>query len=105
MQRKSTCTQEGMVASQPGVCVSVTTASDRTYAVLNVSRMYPDLPNEWGGKGVFKHCDCDGMRFPNSEAAFAYALERGYCRLWFKSPEHRAQSKEWGAARWAAKNK
>jgi hypothetical protein len=44
---------------------------------LNVGRHYP-IRNQFGGIGVFKPADCDGMLFDNREAAIAYALQRGY---------------------------
>lgn len=79
-----TVTQNGMTACQPGTSVSSTSpAYDAQYnriagARLNVSRYYPDLPNEFGGKGVFKKCDCDGMLFEDADAAHKFAFERGY---------------------------
>lgn len=82
MARKQviTTTQSGMSPSQPGMNVSVTSGMGKH--VLNVSRHYNHLLNEFGGYGVSKRCDCDKMEFPSSEAAFAFALDRGYCRVW-----------------------
>lgn len=86
--RNMTVTQEGVTESQPGTCVSVTSSEGRH--TLNVFRAYRELPNQWGGRGVHKHCDCNGMQFESSDAAFAYAFERGYLRRYYTSPELRA---------------
>jgi len=78
MSRHATVTQEGVAPRQPDMCVSVTSGSGRN--VLNVSRCYTGLTNGIGGRGRFKPCDCDGFEFASAEAAFAFALERGYLR-------------------------
>lgn len=96
--RITTVTQEGMAARQPGTNVGTTspaydwkTGKKIGGAVLSVSRYYPDLKNEFGGRGVFKKCDCDGMVFDSSEAAFEFAHERGYTRDYY-SETPRAQA-------------
>lgn len=53
---------------------------------LNLVRVYPDQPNEWGGKGVIKRMDHDGKLFPSVEEATEFAHERGYLK------EHVTQS-------------
>lgn len=83
-----TCTQEGMVPSQPGMGVSVTSGGG--VVELHVYRNYPHLINEWGGRGVFLRGDAYGRRFPTEQAAWDFALERGYIRPWFY-PEARAR--------------
>lgn len=88
MKHFTTVTQEGVTASQPGTCVSVTTGCGKV--VLHVSRSY-DIPNVFGGRGVAKPLDCNGMEFESSEAAWAFALERGYSRRYYTSRELRAR--------------
>jgi hypothetical protein len=88
--RRLTCTQEPVTASQPPVCVSVHHGGG-TVHTLKVARLYPDLTNQWGGKGRFKRLDADGLQFETHEAAWAYALERGYCRAYHTDPWLRAR--------------
>lgn len=87
-KRYPTVTTEGMVPSQPGCLVSVSSCNG--VSTLNVSRDYK-LPNKWGGIGRFHKLDCDGMQFPSSEAAFAFAEWRGYIRRYYTSPDLRAR--------------
>lgn len=91
MSTVQTCTQDGMVPSQPGMCVSYTGGADGY--TLSVFRAYNDLPNQWGGKGVHRHCDHYGKKFATYDEAAAFALDRGYVRPWFKSAESRAHRK------------
>ena len=85
-------TQSGMTKSQPGVCVSYTLPhyGDRM-VTLHVTRSYDRLPNEFGGHGVTKHLDGDGLRFSAYEEASAYAADRGYLQAYFTSPDLRAR--------------
>jgi len=85
----SIVTQHGMTACQPGTSVSSTTPVSGG-ARLNVSRYYPDLQNEYGGKGVIKPLDCDGMWFRDTEEARKFSLSRGYSQIWYarSSPEY-----------------
>lgn len=76
--RQTLVTQSGMVPSQPGISVSYSGSFVGGPVRLNVRRHYPDLPNEWGGRGRSKPLDCDGMLFADDEAAKRYAYERGY---------------------------
>jgi hypothetical protein len=69
-----TVTQCGMVSSQPGTSVGSSHFHGSGVYVLNASRYYPDMPNAFGGKGVFKKLDCDGMEFSTREAAHQFAL-------------------------------
>lgn len=78
-------TRGGVAPSQPGVSVSTTSpiyAADGTYVPgvcrLNVFRYYDHLPNEFGGRGVSKPLDADGMLFISTDEARRFALERGY---------------------------
>lgn len=82
-----TCTQEGVTVSQPGWGVSVESGQGKH--ILHVYRYYADRPNEWGGKGVFRNGDAYGMEFESSEAAWAYALDHGYIRVWLRSQASR----------------
>jgi hypothetical protein len=63
---------------------------------LSVFRAYDQLTNEWGGKGVHKHLDGDGLVFATSEEARAYAEEHGYTRKWFREydPTEKARKRE-----------
>lgn len=92
----NTCTQEGVTVSQPGMSVSFTTGTGMTGVILNVSRHYRNLPNEFGGKGRFKLCDANGKVFKTQDEAKQYALEHGYIREWFKAynPVRKQQDKE-----------
>lgn len=81
-KRIVTVTQEGMTRSQPGMSVSVRSGEGRH--VLCASRYYEQLGNEFGGKGRFKNCDCDGMEFESSDAAFAFAHQRGYLQPFYR---------------------
>lgn len=78
---RSTCTQEGIVPSQPGIGCSVHSGQGKH--VLHVYRLY-------GNK--FKHLDADGMEFESSEAASRYAYEHGYTREHFMSAGYRARN-------------
>lgn len=91
--RATLVTQPGVTVSQPGVSVSTTSpiyTADGTCVPgvcrLNVSRHYDHIPNEFGGHGVSKPCDADGMLFISTEEARAYALARGYLQV-FRFPE------------------
>jgi hypothetical protein len=92
-----TVTQCGMVSAQPGTSVGSSHFHGSGVHVLNASRYYPDMPNAFGGKGVFKKLDCDGMEFSTREAAHQFALERGYTREYFTEPSLRARNVENGA--------
>ncbi len=83
MKHIVTVTQEGVTASQPGVNCSVTSFNGT--CTLNVRRLYPNLCNDFGGRGVFKRLDADGILFPSADAAFAFARDRGYVRPYFKA--------------------
>lgn len=95
--RRGDVAGNGMVPSQPGTSVSVSSpAYDKHYNViggaeLHVFRYYQNLRNEFGGHGKFKNCDCYGMIFPTTDEAFAYAAERGYTQEYFTSPDLRAR--------------
>ena len=80
----STVTQEGMTVSQPGTSVSMITGTGIDGVVLHLSRYYNDQPNEFGGKGAFRHCDYDNLQFATREEANAFALEHGYTQHWFR---------------------
>ena len=95
----STCTQDGMTQAQPGTSVSVGHLHGSGVYTLSVSRFYPTLKNSFGGRGVFKKLDCDGMEFATNEAAWAFAFEHGYTRLCFISASSRARNIENGATR------
>ena len=56
-----------------------------------MSRYYPNLPNEFGGIGVHKPADDDGMIFKDSDDAEAHAIKKGYVQKYFTSPELRAR--------------
>jgi hypothetical protein len=84
-------TQNGMTANQPGISSSTTHQLGTSVWRLNVSRYYPNLRNSFGGLGVSKRCDADGMEFSSSEAARQYALEHGYLQPYFTSPALRAR--------------
>lgn len=96
----NTVTVNGMTPSQPGVSVSVTSpvyeslTSSRIVAAceLSVTRHYRDLPNKYGGKGKFKKLDGYGKKFDSTDEAWAWALEHGYIRPWFR--EYDPQRKE-----------
>lgn len=84
-------TQNGMTARQPGMSVSCASSENNTKHVLNVSRHYENCnpaPAPWNPTHMLtwkiKPCDCDGMEFESSEAAFAFACERGYTQPYFK---------------------
>lgn len=94
-----TCTQNGMTQSQPGTSVSCTTGAGINGAILHVSRHYPTLRNQWGGRGVSKPLDCDGMHFATCEAAHKFARERGYTREFFTPADLRARHVANGAER------
>lgn len=55
--------------------VSVTTGTDIVGARLNVCR----FPNGLGGRIV--NGEADGKSFPDSDSAWAYALEHGYTQV------------------------
>lgn len=88
MKHLTTVTQEGVTLSQPGVCASVMTGCGK--CVLHVSRAY-EVRNVFGGVGVHKPLDCDGMEFDTSEQAWSFALARGYVRRYYTSRELRAR--------------
>lgn len=60
--------------------VSCTTGSDIKGAVLNVGKHYL-LSSEY----KIRRGDGDGRLFPNSDAAWAFALERGYTQQFVTS--------------------
>lgn len=77
-------TQNGMTKSQPGVCVSYTLPHYGDHRVtLHVTRHYQHLPNEFGGYGVIKHLDHNGMKFDTYDEAKKFALEHGYLQEYF----------------------
>lgn len=81
----ATVTQCGMTVSQPGTGVSVTSGYHLDgKVILNLYRSYNNLKNEFGGIGLSKRLDYDGKVFDNSDAAWAFALEHGYIRQYFK---------------------
>jgi hypothetical protein len=94
----TTVTQNGMVSSQPGTAVSVTSPYNGGVR-LNVSRYYDDLPNKFGGRGVHKSLDCDGLIFKTSQEAFDFAFKRGYTRTYYSSPDLRAKRVKDGVRR------
>ena len=86
------CSQPGVTPSQPGVSMSTTTpAYDRNleplpngpWTRLNLRRHYPDLPNEFGGRGRSKPLDGDGMLFRTPEEARQWAIDHGYLAQFF----------------------
>jgi len=81
-----------MVPSQPGVVVAVHHLHGSGEYMLSVSRYYPSLPNDMGGRGRFKNCDHRGKVFSSYDEAWAFALDRGYTRPWFY-PELHARRK------------
>ncbi len=83
----------GMVSSQPGASVSFTLPCESTggKVKLNVYRNYPNLKNEFGGKGRLKALDANGRIFNTYEEAQAYALSRGYTQKYFTSAALRAR--------------
>lgn len=85
-------TQNGMTKSQPGVCVSYTLPHYGDHMVtLHVTRHYQHLRNEFGGWGVTKYLDGDGLKFATYEEAKAYAISRGYLQKYFTAPDLRAR--------------
>ena len=87
----TTVTQEGMVSSQPGCSVSTTWPArpDGSGFRISVSRHYHHLPNQFGGLGVRKPLDGDGMIFETYDAARNWLISHGYVRRYFTSPELR----------------
>lgn len=88
-------TQAGTAPSQPSVGVSTTSpiyAADGTYVPgvcrLNVFRHYDHLPNEFGGRGVSKPLDANGMLFISTDEARRFALERGYLQVYRNCAGH-----------------
>lgn len=84
------CTQNGMTKSQPGTSVGYISPIYENGKViqgviLNVSRYYDQLPNEYGGKGIFKKLDGDGRIFATTKEASQWAKEHGYTREFFMS--------------------
>lgn len=66
---------------QPGWNVSYTTGTGIEGAELNVFRIHPDEPNEWGGKGTVEHHPrYHGLKFPSTDAASGFALSVGLLR-------------------------
>lgn len=95
-----TVTQEGMTPSQPGTSVGTSHTSGTNVWILSVKRHYQDCrpyPAPWNPEVMIrwkiKRLDGDGLEFPSSEAASAYALEHGYTQQYFTSPELRARRK------------
>lgn len=87
-----TVTQSPVTPSQPMLSVDTESpARDRKTgeilggARLDVSRHYP-IRNEFGGVGRIAPADCDGMIFPDSDAAFKFARERGYLMDFYYRP-------------------
>lgn len=76
----TTCTQNGMTKSQPGMCVS--TSSYGGVVILNVYRSR-NIKNSFGGIGRAIPCDANGMVFKDSDTAFNFALERGYLQRYY----------------------
>jgi hypothetical protein len=93
----NTATQDGITSSQPGTSVSAMTHYDenghRAGVRLSVTRYYPYLPNEFGGIGVIKPLDCNGMIFKSNEEAFQFALERGYLQEYRRDAFRRIETK------------
>lgn len=87
-----TVTQNGMVQSQPGTSVSYGHLHGSGVHTLSVTRYYPNLKNSFGGLGVFKNLDCNGMEFPSCEAAQKFAFDHGYIREYFTAPDLRARN-------------
>lgn len=87
-------THNKITASQPGVCISYITTYGSDKTTLRAFRHYDHLPNQFGGKGVFKRCDADGMEFDSPEAAKAFAYERGYLQMYHRSERDRQRSRE-----------
>jgi hypothetical protein len=79
----TTCTQNGMTKSQPGMCVS--TSSYNGVVILNVYRSR-NIKNSFGGIGRSAHCDAHGKQFKTTDAAYAYALDHGYLQV-FNIPQ------------------
>lgn len=102
VRRDNRVTMSGMTKSQPGVSVSVSSpVYDREYNVigsarLHVTRHYDHLPNKWGGHGVSKSLDCDGMIFDSIDEAFAYAFERGYEQEYWSADDLRQKRMDEG---------
>lgn len=80
-----TCTADPITQNQARLCVALSHTHGTNIHKLSVFRVYPDLPNTFGGKGLHAHCDHDGKEFPTAEAAWAFALTRGYLRPWHTS--------------------
>lgn len=55
------------------------------FAYAEPARLYAGLRNKFGGYGVFKSGDIYGMKFPNSDAAHKYMLERGYSHYYCRN--------------------
>jgi hypothetical protein len=82
--RRTTCTQNGITKSQPGVSVSVGSGYlPDGKVILSVTRSY-QIKNSFGGIGVSKKLDCYGKVFDNSDAAWAFAFEHGYTMIYYK---------------------
>ena len=94
-------TQEGVTPSQPDVGVGTTSPArpDGTGFRLSVHRYYANLTNEWGGVGRIKPLDGNGLVFDTSEQAHQWAVDHGYVRPYFTSPQLRAMRKQRAAER------
>ena len=64
--------------SAPGWCVAISSEGWGGGPCTLLVHRTRDLPNKWGGRGVSHYGDGNGKEFPTSEAAWAYALSRGY---------------------------
>ena len=74
--------------TQGAWCVSTETGTGIDGAILKVFILRENMPTRIA-RGVTMTCrfqrgDADGKRFPSVEAAFAYALDHGYCQKFYR---------------------
>lgn len=97
----TTVSSSSVIRKQPHLVVSwVFPASHdtpelRTKYKLSVFRMY-DLPNEFGGVGVFKRCDHDGRLFNTEDELKTFCLEHGYTSVYFTASSLRQRKVDEG---------
>lgn len=88
--KEITVTQEAVTKSQPPVCVSVRHTMGSKVWTLHATRCY-DLPNQWGGRGRSHSCDHDRRAFDSEQAAWDFAFDHGYTRVYYTEPYLRAR--------------
>ena len=68
------------VLTDSSLSVGYTSGPHLPGTTLRVNKVYPDMPNKHGGRGVSVPLLGDGQVFPDRASAEAFALAGGYIR-------------------------